>query len=161
MSGQSVAVAEPGRDPRFARDVAESTGYVPSSILAAPVATERQILGVMAVLDRDADRPGADGDLELLGLFAAQAALAIEASGVFRHFGAALLRAAADGAEAGALADALRGAADADRGGRGHQLLLAGVVAELGSYDAAEQQLAVGILAQVTAYLRRRDRRPE
>jgi GAF domain-containing protein len=159
MSGQSAAVSQPQRDPRFARDVAESTGYVPSNILAAPVATEREVLGVMEVLDRDTDRAGADGDLELLGLFAAQAALAIEAGTVFQQFGHALLRAAADGAEAGPLADALRLAAQAERGDLQDRLLLAGVVADLGGLGAAEQRLAVGVLAQVTAYLRGRDRR--
>jgi GAF domain-containing protein len=158
MSGQAVAVTEPQRDPRFARDVAESTGYIPASILAAPVATDREILGVMEVLDRDAGRPGAEDDLELLGLFAAQAALAIEASGVFQHFGGALLRAAADGAAEGTLADALRAAAQADRGELGDQLLLAGVVAGLGGLGAAERQLAAGIIAQVTTYLRGRER---
>jgi hypothetical protein len=112
----------------------------------------------MEVLDRDAARPGAENDLELLGLFAAQAALAIEASGVFQHFGGALLRAAADAAGEGALADALRAAAQADHGEPGEQLLLAGVVADLGGLGAAERQLAAGILGQVTTYLRGRER---
>jgi GAF domain-containing protein len=181
MSGQAVAVSEPQRDPRFAADVAASTGYVPTSILAAPVGTDRQTIGVMEVLDRDAERPGAGGDLELLGLFASQAALAIEATRVFEHFGAALLLAAADavqnragmgaaeggepdggsGGELGlGLADALRNAATGQDLDLGHQLQLAGLVAELGSLGSADQQLAVGILSEVTAYVRRRDRRP-
>jgi len=173
MSGQAVAVSETRRDPRFAEDVAASTGFVPTTILAAPVATERQVIGVMEVLDRDADRAGAERDLELLGLFAGQAGLAIEASRVFEHFGDALLRAAAAsatalaaddhlGAEwADALAAALRAAAASNEQDVGPPLLLASVVAELGALGAAEQRLAVGILAEVTAYLRRRDRRAE
>src|SRR4051812_12529600 len=36
-SGQPIEVADVTRDPHFARDVAEATGYVPRCILAAPV----------------------------------------------------------------------------------------------------------------------------
>jgi len=39
-------------DPRFARDVAEDTGYVPKGIMAAPLLTEESALGVLSVLDR-------------------------------------------------------------------------------------------------------------
>jgi signal transduction protein with GAF and PtsI domain len=51
-SGQLIAVDDVRRDPRFARDVAESTGYVPGSILAAPVETDSDTLGILEVLDR-------------------------------------------------------------------------------------------------------------
>jgi GAF domain-containing protein len=180
MSGQAVAVAEPGRDPRFAADVATSTGYLPASILAAPVATERRVLGVMEVLDRDATRAGAADDLQLLALFAGQAALAIEANGVFESFGAAVLRAAAaaidrredesappeaqrtledDADRARRLADALREAASAEEADIGSGLLLTAVVTELSALGATEQRLAVGVLSEVTGYLRGRERR--
>jgi len=52
MSGQPIAVAEVESDARFARDVAESTDYVPSVILAAPLpGTGDDVLGVMELLD--------------------------------------------------------------------------------------------------------------
>ncbi|WP_436691901.1 GAF domain-containing protein [Geodermatophilus sp. CPCC 205506] len=38
-SGQPIGIAEVARDPRFARGVAEATGYVPRSILAVPLGT--------------------------------------------------------------------------------------------------------------------------
>lgn len=67
MSGQPVAVEDLASDPRFARDVAEGTGYVPRSLLAVPVfAQGDDVMGVLTLLDRDAQRPGADRDLELL-----------------------------------------------------------------------------------------------
>lgn len=44
---------------RFAQDVAEDTGYVPRALLAVPVSSPVRLLGVMTLLDRDADRPGA------------------------------------------------------------------------------------------------------
>ena len=43
------------QDPRFATDVAEGTGYVPSGLMAAPLLHEERALGVLEVLDR----PGA------------------------------------------------------------------------------------------------------
>ena len=52
MSGQPIAVRDVQTDARFARDVAESTNYVPSSILAAPMmTTEGEVMGVTSVLD--------------------------------------------------------------------------------------------------------------
>lgn len=75
-SGQPIAVQDVRQDPRFARDVAESTGYVPTSILAMPIESERALLGVVEVLDR-AVVVGRD-DMELLGLLAGQAAVVVE-----------------------------------------------------------------------------------
>jgi GAF domain-containing protein len=51
-SGQPIELSDVARDPRFARDVAECTGYVPRSILAMPVESSQQTLGVLEVLDR-------------------------------------------------------------------------------------------------------------
>lgn len=52
MSGQPIAVAEVGADARFARDVAETTDYIPSVILAAPLpGQDDDVLGVMELLD--------------------------------------------------------------------------------------------------------------
>jgi signal transduction protein with GAF and PtsI domain len=51
-SGQPIELSDVARDPRFARDVAERTGYVPRSILAMPVEGSQQTLGVLEVLDR-------------------------------------------------------------------------------------------------------------
>lgn len=52
-TGQSLVVDEVLADPRFARDVAERIGYVPTSILAVPVVVDdERVLGVVSVLDR-------------------------------------------------------------------------------------------------------------
>ena len=93
-SGQPIEIADVTRDPRFARDVAESTGYVPRAILAMPLETEREMLGVIEVLDRRLDGGSGARDMELLALFARQAALAIENSRVFSSLGRALFEAA-------------------------------------------------------------------
>ena len=39
-------------DPRFARDIAERSGYVPKGIMAVPLLDEERVLGVLQVLDR-------------------------------------------------------------------------------------------------------------
>ena len=39
-------------DPRFARDVAEQTGYVPKGLMAVPLLHDERVLGVLQVLDR-------------------------------------------------------------------------------------------------------------
>lgn len=74
MSGQPIAVRDVTVDPRFARDVAESTDYVPSSILAAPLFDDAgEVLGVVEVLDPTVDQ-AADWTLAVLGTLAAQVA---------------------------------------------------------------------------------------
>jgi len=65
-------------DPRFARDVAESTGYVPKGIMAAPLLSDEAALGVLSVLDRPQRSQFSLAELELLGLFASQAAIALD-----------------------------------------------------------------------------------
>ena len=92
-SGQPIAISDVRRDPRFATDVAESTGYVPRSILAMPLETERAMLGVISVLDRDVEARDTARDMEHLALFARQASLAIENNKVFSDLGRALFEA--------------------------------------------------------------------
>jgi GAF domain-containing protein len=77
-SGQPIAVHDVRADPRFAVDVAESTGYVPRSILAAPMIASGEAIGVVEVLDatQAQDRTG----LEMVTLLATHAAFAVELS---------------------------------------------------------------------------------
>jgi GAF domain-containing protein len=66
---------------QFARDAAMSTGYVPTSIMAAPLIADGECIGVLEVLDRHAVPDAGAGreldDIELLGLIATQAALSL------------------------------------------------------------------------------------
>lgn len=66
------------KDPRFASDVAEDTGYVPSGLMAAPLLHEERALGVLEVLDRPERSLFSLQEMELLGLFANQAAIAVD-----------------------------------------------------------------------------------
>lgn len=70
MSGQPIAVRDVDADPRFARDVAETTHYVPTSILAAPFFDSAgDVAGVVSVLDPTVDQ-AADWALAVLGTVA-------------------------------------------------------------------------------------------
>jgi GAF domain-containing protein len=64
-------------DPRFARDVAEKTGYVPQGLMAVPLLDDEIVLGVLQVLDRPQRARFSLQEMELLGLFASQAAIAL------------------------------------------------------------------------------------
>jgi GAF domain-containing protein len=65
-------------DPRFDADVASGTGYVPSGLMAAPLLHEERALGVLEVLDRPEQAHFSLREMDLLGLFANQAAIAVE-----------------------------------------------------------------------------------
>jgi GAF domain-containing protein len=65
-------------DPRFASDVAEDTGYVPSGLMAAPLLHEDRALGVLEVLDRPEQEVFSLAEMDLLGLFANQAAIGVD-----------------------------------------------------------------------------------
>lgn len=78
VTGESVAVDDVDDDSSFSRQAAEATGYLPRAILAAPVVYEDDVLGVLEVLDPQPDRRGSLSDLEVLGRFASQAAVALD-----------------------------------------------------------------------------------
>lgn len=152
-TGEPLAVSDLSQDARFASDVASATGYMPSAILACPIATDDRLLGVIEILDRDPTRAGSDSDLELLSLFARQAALAIDASDRSRRVGTVLLRAlagAADGDVAAAFASAAVDESD-DEGLRD----TAAAFARLARAGPSERALATNLLRDLGAYTAR------
>jgi GAF domain-containing protein len=76
VTRQPVVLEDVAGDPRFAVEAARSTGYVPRALMAVPLLHGERALGVLQVLDPEAGRSLAD--MELLGLFASQAATALE-----------------------------------------------------------------------------------
>ncbi|MCW2932916.1 MAG: hypothetical protein JWM19_3878 [Actinomycetia bacterium] len=76
--GQPVVVDDLAGDPLFARDAAESTGYVPRSIMAAPLFHDGDCVGVLEVLDRDSRERCDLTDLDSLGLLATEIAAVLE-----------------------------------------------------------------------------------
>ena len=77
-SGQALVIEDVTADPRFAADEARRTGYVPKGLMAAPLLLEDRVLGVLNVLDRPERRRFSVAEMELLGLFANQAAVALD-----------------------------------------------------------------------------------
>ncbi len=90
-SGQALALSDVASDPRFGRTVAEKTAYVPRSIVAVPLVDDHGTIGVLEVLDKRSQAAFSLRDIELAGVFARQAAVAIRASRVERDL-AGLLR---------------------------------------------------------------------
>jgi len=78
VTRQPLVVDDLSNDPRFSRDRAASTGYVPDSIVASPLLHDERALGVLSVLDRNAERPFGVAELELLSRFSTQAAIGLD-----------------------------------------------------------------------------------
>ncbi len=92
-TGQPIALSDVLSDPRFDKSTAEKTGYVPRSIAAVPLVDAGATVGVLQVLDKHGHESFSLKDMDLLGVFARQAAAAIEAARVGRD-SERLLRAA-------------------------------------------------------------------
>jgi len=78
VSRQPLVIEDVLEDPRFSRDTAESTGFVPKGLMAVPLLHEERALGVLEVLDRPSDARFTLAEMGLLGLFANQAAIALD-----------------------------------------------------------------------------------
>jgi GAF domain-containing protein len=78
VTQQPLVVENVADDPRFGREAAESTGFVPSGLMAVPLLYEERALGVLEVLDRHQVTPFTLAEMELLGQFANQAAIALD-----------------------------------------------------------------------------------
>jgi GAF domain-containing protein len=84
-SGRAIAVSDIANDTRFGRAVAEMTGYVPRSIVAVPLGDEDGTIGVLEVLDKRDGPSFSLRDVEMAGVFAHQATVAIRATRIERE----------------------------------------------------------------------------
>ena len=78
VTRQPLVIDDLASDPRFARQAAEATGYVPNALVAVPLLADERALGVLEVLDRPTGRPFSLDDMNLLTLFAHQAAIGLD-----------------------------------------------------------------------------------
>src|SRR5213592_3181538 len=76
VTRQPLVIEDVTEDPRFAKGFAEGTGYVPQGLMAVPLLHDERALGVLEVLDRQSRFTLEE--MELLGLFASQAAIALD-----------------------------------------------------------------------------------
>jgi GAF domain-containing protein len=132
MTGEPLMVDDLTRDPRFARRIAEGSGYVPTAMMLAPLLRGERTLGVLSVLDRGRTERTTLQELDLLVRFADQAALAV-------GLGEAAQRAAG----------VLEGEADNDAGAVAR---LAGAV---GALEGERREAALRLVADLAALLER------
>lgn len=131
LTAQPIAVADVSRDDRFARDVAEATEYVPTTVLAAPLLDDGETVGVIEVLDptRLEDETRLGGQRGTSAELAALTAAATQVS--------AILRLSRQATAATSLAPEL-----------------VGPLAEIAGSGPAGQQLARDVVEAVSSYLR-------
>jgi GAF domain-containing protein len=158
VAGQPIAIEDVRQDPRFAADVAEATGYVPRSIMAMPLESERRTFGVIEVLDRRQGGGTGEDDMELLSLFARQATLAVETSRIFSNLGQALFEAAALVAPGEGVRAALAQRAAAAPKAQTELAELALLFHDLGRLGADERLVAVRIADDFLTYARKHQR---
>jgi GAF domain-containing protein len=117
VTRQPIVLEDVEGDPRFARDLAESTGYVPRGLMAVPLLHGERVLGVLEVLDRPQQARFTLAEMDLLGMFANQAAIALDLLQRARRARAALEDGAtADLAVIARLAERLEQLEDPSRG---------------------------------------------
>jgi len=78
VTRQPIVIEDVTEDPRFARDFAETTGYVPRGLMAVPLLHGERTLGVLEVLDRPQRSRFSLQEMDLLVLFGNQAAIALD-----------------------------------------------------------------------------------
>jgi GAF domain-containing protein len=78
VTRQPLVIEDVGADERWSREAAESTGFVPKGLMAVPLLHEERSLGVLEVLDRPQDTRFTLREMDLLSLFANQAAIALD-----------------------------------------------------------------------------------
>lgn len=76
-SHQGLRLDDLSTNPLFSREAAESTVYIPTALMAAPLLFEGECVGVLEVLDWTDGSRSELADLGLLGLIANQAAAAV------------------------------------------------------------------------------------
>ena len=77
-SRQPIVIDDVSQDPRFSRQAAQATGYVPKGMMVVPLLHEERALGVLYVLDRPSNSRFTLHEVDLLGLFANQAAIGLD-----------------------------------------------------------------------------------
>ena len=153
MAGEPIQVGDVATDTRFARDVAEATDYVPTTILAAPVVDAAgETAGVIEVLDPASGSREPGRDLAVLGLVATQLASVVRLSATYDALGTGLLRTLADPDGTGGFDEALASLDDPDAGVALREL--AASFREIADGGPATARLAQRILAEVAAYAR-------
>jgi predicted Ser/Thr protein kinase len=81
-SGRAEAIPNCLEDPRWARDIAEGTGYIPHTMLVLPLGPRDRPFGVLQILDRLDGGPYGPADVERGRAFAELTVAALDRDGV-------------------------------------------------------------------------------
>ena len=161
LSGQPMAVSDTATDNRDAAEIAEAVGYIPKNILCVPLFYDDQVIGVIELLDKQGAPSFNTTDMESLGRFANQAAVAIEQSRNQQNLAALI----------GEVLASFGGIPELERQGLRQQaqafatgleanpahrraLALARLVQEIARSGESESNACQGILESFAAYLR-------
>ncbi|MBZ5568259.1 MAG: GAF domain-containing protein [Acidobacteriia bacterium] len=161
-TGQAMAISNVGSDPRHAADVARRVGYMPQSILAVPLLYADRVIGVLELLDKNGKESFGAADLETLGLFANQAAIAIQQSRAQTSITSMLMQLisafgpVSPGRQRGIEKAAAAVARDVNDPAHRHAMELSGLIHEIVQYGNGETAACRALLESFASYLRSR-----
>jgi signal transduction histidine kinase len=84
-TGEPVVIADARSDPRFYRKVDEQSTFVTQSILAVPMITRGNVIGVLEAINKRDGVAFTDEDVELLAVVGDQAAVAVQNALLFQQ----------------------------------------------------------------------------
>lgn len=161
LTGQPMAVAQAEMDHLHAADLAQAIDYLPQSILCVPLYYSDQIIGVLELLDKQGMPSFEPRDMEILRLFANQAAIAIEQSRSYQSLGTffnAMVQ-ATNGGQPITLPERAANMLlhmDSEDSTLAKSSELAWMIQEIVQFGDLEQQACKSILSNFVAYLRAR-----
>lgn len=110
VTRQPLVLEDVSQDPRWGgHEIAEQTGYLPKGLMSVPLLHEEEPLGVLQVLDRPREARFSLHEMDLLGLFGNQAAIALDLLQKARRAKAVLDDAGSDSALLARVAENLEG----------------------------------------------------
>lgn len=77
QKGEPLLIPDVSKDPRWYKEISESTGFKTRSIACVPMKVDAQTIGVVQVIDKIDGSPIVSEDMKILEVFAELAALAI------------------------------------------------------------------------------------
>lgn len=159
-TGQSIAVADVQKDPRWGRHVAEAVGYQPRSMLAMPLMLRDRVTGVLQLLDRSGGEAFNAADMATLSLFAQQAAVAIALSRNLSSLSTLLVSLLSSTGQDDDLAQrAASLAANAEESAEYRDTMeLAALLGQIARRGDSARRLALGVAREITQYLQSQPR---
>jgi GAF domain-containing protein len=91
QNGQPSVVNAAADDPRFYEALDQASGFSTRSVLAVPLKSREQVIGVVEVINKKGGEGFSDRDVDLATGFAAQAAVAIENARLYRKLADAVV----------------------------------------------------------------------